>query len=623
MGAGCASPPFKRWRRQTAPGACPHCGGGAVLAAERQGGGCQLGLLALEGRGAQTGLHQLGDHAVHCCGQGVCGCQGGHGCSDQRGEGDAGARGACMGPLAALSAAVGHRRMCWLSAAPANLTTPRLYIPAPTGPLAAPMFGLNSSKFGMGPPAKPLDPTAEISRLLNQHTSHWMQLDERWDCRRHRRRSHRHRGHHRRRRHRSSACSDYIPINTLLSLCSQRIRREGDQGREGQGGGGTGGARCCAGGQGAGTRRAGGGRVWPGGRGGRCRAQRRGAGGQPGAGAGVAAAAQTWVLPDAPARLLPPGTHSVASACLPFPPAPQAANDKLGEEVEALKREVAGITQLADEARWVLGGWAAGHVGAAAGVQHGGGQASAAPAALPQTGVQRGGVPARVVAQASAGCWTQRGAVVQGGGLSTHLRARARRRSSLPSHCRRCRCRAGRCRRRTRTASLHRLASVPHEDAGKCLITAFWWFYSACHASDAWRRGHEEWGQATAEEREGRGMRWRPQEFSERKKHVKCLGKETGRPPDVCYSRETSERRFAGGDVVNGGGGKQLQQGGVVGVGEAVGAGQQESCSPYAARPSLPSQHSVELYTAPAPRQPSPGRGSRPRTAPPSRPRTC
>ena len=32
----------------------------------------------------------------------------------------------------------------------------------------------------------------------------------------------------------------------------------------------------------------------------------------------------------------------------------QAANSKLLEEVDSLKREVAGITSVADEARWVL-----------------------------------------------------------------------------------------------------------------------------------------------------------------------------------------------------------------------------------------------------------------------------
>lgn len=35
----------------------------------------------------------------------------------------------------------------------------------------------NSAKFGFGAPApKPQDPATEIARLLNQHTSHWMQL---------------------------------------------------------------------------------------------------------------------------------------------------------------------------------------------------------------------------------------------------------------------------------------------------------------------------------------------------------------------------------------------------------------------------------------------------------------
>ena len=41
-------------------------------------------------------------------------------------------------------------------------------------------MAFNLSKFGagLGAAAKPLDPAADIARLLNQHTHHWMSLGE-------------------------------------------------------------------------------------------------------------------------------------------------------------------------------------------------------------------------------------------------------------------------------------------------------------------------------------------------------------------------------------------------------------------------------------------------------------
>jgi hypothetical protein len=45
-----------------------------------------------------------------------------------------------------------------------------------TTPLQASMSLFNASSFSLGSGGKQLDPAAEISRLLNQHSHHWQTL---------------------------------------------------------------------------------------------------------------------------------------------------------------------------------------------------------------------------------------------------------------------------------------------------------------------------------------------------------------------------------------------------------------------------------------------------------------
>lgn len=128
------------------------------------------------------------------------------------------------------------------------VTLPSLCGPQPhRGQPAMSLF--NGSSFGLGAAAaKPLDPAAEISRLLNQHSHHWQTLGRAAAATRRRR----------------------SPLRTL-SARALPVCREGDRGCSGQAGGGGEGACGRSAGQGGGAplrgcRRPGGGAPRGGGR---------------------------------------------------------------------------------------------------------------------------------------------------------------------------------------------------------------------------------------------------------------------------------------------------------------------------------------------------------------------